>query len=557
MLPVNVGLDFGTTYTVVSHMEDGQPNAVELEQGNVYRPSMVVKDQEGDFLFGTEARNSAYMPDCMGFSGFKMMLAERDENALRARGYTEDCTPEKVTSVFLNDVITTYLRRRNLNNIDKLVIGVPEVWFGALTGASDNNQNKLKDIINGIKDTNGNPKVNEVKLVSEPAAACAFFVHNYRNNTGQDFNGKILLIDYGGGTLDITLCEVNQNGEHSEVTPLTSTGAGLNREGMIGKAGLAFQEELLIKALEASEDEHPRRDDILSHKDFYPGIAIIESSLMNKMANIEEVMGILSADETNENFANKKFSGIGFNGRNYNVTYGMMKEAYDNVISNVLEDNLRKIIDYMDDAGIDYSSGSTDNFKIALVGGFGKFYLVQKQVKNMFSECVDDRRFSDIISVDTLRERAITYGSAIIASGAVDFREVSRYSLGFRDDYGDYHFTIKKGDEYKFDEPIFAKYEDGADMVFRGRSIPAVFSNLYNDISKALSESMPKEYKERFALEARTLYKIGFSLDRSKVVTIHLWKVQDGDRPEDIRDGDKTSIRFKEFDSLFPELIPN
>lgn len=59
----------------------------------------------------------------------------------------------------------------------------------------------LRDILYNDVDV----PIKNVEVVSEPEAASAYFAYNYEAETSKSFNGYLLLIDYGGGTLDITL----------------------------------------------------------------------------------------------------------------------------------------------------------------------------------------------------------------------------------------------------------------------------------------------------------------------------------------------------------------
>ena len=64
----------------------------------------------------------------------------------------------------------------------------------------------------------------------------------------------------------------------------------------------------------------------------------------------------------------------------------------------------------MEEKGIDYGNSSRDTFKVALVGGFGNFYLVKKQVMDLFRFVPGDRRQSDIIRNKSDCEKAISLG---------------------------------------------------------------------------------------------------------------------------------------------------
>ena len=93
----------------------------------------------------------------------------------------------------------------------------------------------------------------------------------------------------------------------------------------------------------------------------------------------------------------REFTTIEYKGEDVEVTYDLLVDVYDKVIRKVFNDKLDEMIAYMDKNGIRYMDGSKDNFKIALVGGFGNFYLVQKQIEDKFKFSTYDKRREDII----------------------------------------------------------------------------------------------------------------------------------------------------------------
>ncbi len=102
-----------------------------------------------------------------------------------------------------------------------------------------------------------------MQVISEPAAASAFFAHNFQKSTGKPFDGKILLVDYGGGTLDITLSDIspskkNTEEQNIEIKVLERTGAGENQDGQVVKQVIIYMETLMKQRLH-SQDNVRRR----------------------------------------------------------------------------------------------------------------------------------------------------------------------------------------------------------------------------------------------------------------------------------------------------------
>ena len=86
-------------------------------------------------------------------------------------------------------------------------------------------------------------------------AAGAYFLNNYKEQNQNSFNGHLLVFDYGGGTLDITLLETTN--EHIKV--LKRSGQGNNKL-EIGKAGALFDEKVVMSLYKTTFGEELQRN---------------------------------------------------------------------------------------------------------------------------------------------------------------------------------------------------------------------------------------------------------------------------------------------------------
>lgn len=551
-MAVNIGLDFGTTYSVISKLKnitnkaDGSIDTYELEAclpseaaHSPSQDSIVVKNQDGSLCFGPLARDRIGRKGITVYKGFKMMLAETNKDILKVRGYSDEYTPIRIVKEYIDNILQRHLTANTTEDIiDKVVIGVPEVWFTEVSTIDC--RTLLEDIVSELS------YVNEVELVSEPAAACAFFVENYKKNINLPFSGKILVIDYGGGTLDIALCDVQDKGKSSEVSVIKRCGAGLNEEGFIGKAGVAFIEAIVKLALEPTGISN---EEIVNNRFFHSCVNSVETALMNKMCEIKEIFDF--AELSDREAMTDIFYTVEFDGEDYNVTYGMLAKAYKEIIYPVLDEKLDEMIDYMKINHI-----AVD--KIAPVGGFCNFYLTQEQIEKKFARGAGDRRFKDIINDRRDCEKAISYGAALIAENIIDFKQLSPYHLGIasgsQNELKDIYYVINKGDDIVYDEPVFIKNDDGSDMYFGGEHIPLLVFNLHDscDIKFAQWGEPLEEYKEKLSLQKNMWCKIGFSLDRSMIITLHK-HIIDPNKPNEIIEQSK--VRLNDIYSILGNLI--
>ena len=173
-----VGIDFVSTYTTVSiyREKSGSPEAQTLSEGGTPFIPSVMTLSKGQISVGREAKMMSMMGHKKGiqsFRAFKMMLAEENEEVLLDRGFSKEFTPETVTENFLENVLKQVLHNVHEERIDHLVVGVPEIWNSTLT--TIDGRSRLRDICRSFPfvDKNG------VQIVSEPAAASAFFAYNF------------------------------------------------------------------------------------------------------------------------------------------------------------------------------------------------------------------------------------------------------------------------------------------------------------------------------------------------------------------------------------------
>lgn len=520
----NIGFDFGTTYSVVAMLDNekrdakGKLKSYEIdtfipgESSTPFQASLVVKRKDGTLETGEMARAQIGRAKTTVYKGFKMMLAEKDPAILASRGYGDDITPKKIVEIFIQNLLSKVVE--DGEKIDKLVVGVPEIWFSD-TSTIDS-RTALEDIINQFD------FIERVELVSEPACACAFFTDNYKRTTNNNFRGRILIVDYGGGTLDLALCDVHADGQRSEVSVLKRCGAGLNEEGFIGKAGMAYIEKVVKLALEPMGIEE---QELIGKPFFQQCVCDVETALISKTTEIGDVYEMYQALNSDRESLDELFFTLESNDgeTEYPITYGMLAKAYQQIIYPVLEEKMAEMKEYIVRNNINTDG---DVFKIAPVGGFCNFYLTRKQIEEFWGVAAGDRRFQDIITDRRDCEKAISYGAALIANDVIGFKQTVPYHLGIfvnKDKYWAFHL----GDDIKEGEPSFVHYEtkDKEPVIFKGSGIEnfaICFAEAYtgNELGWP-QEEMREDVRERLGLDKNKFYKLGFSFDKSMTISLH------------------------------------
>ncbi len=200
-----IGIDLGTTNSVVAVMEGGQPKVIINSTGNRTTPSVVAFTEKGDRLVGQPARHQQVTnPRNTVFSIKRFMGRRHDEVVAEEKlvpyevvGGTDELvkvsvrgktyTPPEVSAMILGDLKKTaedYLGEK----VERAVITVPAYFNDAQRQAT-----KDAGEIAGLK---------VERIINEPtAAALAYGLEKKKN-------ARIAVFDLGGGTFDISILDV-------------------------------------------------------------------------------------------------------------------------------------------------------------------------------------------------------------------------------------------------------------------------------------------------------------------------------------------------------------
>lgn len=526
---INVGIDFGSTYSTVSvyREEQKQLEAICQDQGSPFIPSVVALNKNR-YESGKAAKVLTGKKDVKIFKAFKMLLPEKDPEMLAMRGYDEENTPEHIASVFLHDILKKVLEDMHEDRIGKLVVGVPEIW------------NEGIDTLDGrgviLKIASEFDFVDEVQAVSEPIGASAFFAHNFKISTGKDYEGSILMIDYGGGTLDITLTDVvptmggSEDSASVEIKVLERCGAGENQDRKIGKAGIVYMESVVAKAIQNCEDFEDEK--LVYDSKFYKAVDTLEAELQNLTGTINDTFEEFGIDDMDDLYE-ENFTYIDYKGSELEISYGLLLEVYNDIIRDVLDEKLNSIIRFMEERNIAYKDSNLEKFKIAIVGGFGNFYLVKRQIKEKFKFSTYDKRTENIILNKSDCEKAISLGTALIAAGKVGIRKTAPFSIGVwavtSDRKVSFNYAIRYKQDIEADKVYYARgIKDDAIRAFLALSgrIDKFLINLSDNDSTACQALVKEEYAKKMEDMIKSKGKtaaIGFSINQSDVVSIHVF----------------------------------
>ena len=202
-----VGIDLGTTNSVVSVLEGANPNVIPNAEGNRTTPSVVAYTANGEVLVGQIAKRQAVVNPENTFSSVKRFIGcqydeiESEINRISYKVKKEDGGKLKIYSPILNksfspEEISASVLKKLVNdasrflkeNITQAIITVPAYF---------NDSQRL-----ATKDAGAIAGLEVLRILNEPtAAALAYGLDKKKNEV-------VLIFDLGGGTFDVSILEV-------------------------------------------------------------------------------------------------------------------------------------------------------------------------------------------------------------------------------------------------------------------------------------------------------------------------------------------------------------
>jgi len=203
-----IGIDLGTTNSVVAVMEGGEPTVITNSEGGRTTPSVVAFTKDGSRLVGQVAKRQAVTnPENTVYSIKRFMgrrfnevteeikqvpykvQAASGSGDVRIQAGGKDWSPPEISAIILQKMKQSaedYLGQK----VDKAVITVPAYFNDAQRQAT--------------KDAGKIAGLEVMRIVNEPtAAALAYGLDKKKDET-------IAVFDFGGGTFDISILEVGE-----------------------------------------------------------------------------------------------------------------------------------------------------------------------------------------------------------------------------------------------------------------------------------------------------------------------------------------------------------
>jgi molecular chaperone DnaK len=184
-LAKTVGIDLGTTNSVVAVMEGGEPIVIPNAEGSRTTPSVVGFSKSGERLVGITAKRQAILNPDRTISSIKRHMGTDHKITIDDRSYTA----EEISAMILQKLKTdaeAYLGEE----VTQAVITVP-AYFNDMQRTATKHAGEIA----GLK---------VLRIINEPTAASLAYGLDKKGNE------TILVWDLGGGTFDVSILEVGE-----------------------------------------------------------------------------------------------------------------------------------------------------------------------------------------------------------------------------------------------------------------------------------------------------------------------------------------------------------
>jgi molecular chaperone DnaK len=348
-----IGIDLGTTNSVVAVMEGGEPTVITNPEGNRLTPSIVAFTKAGERLVGQVAKRQAVTnPENTIFSIKRFMGRKFDEvneemkmvpfrvvrasnGDVRISAADKEYSPPEISAMILQKLkqaAEEYLGQP----VAKAVITVPAYFNDAQRQAT--------------KDAGQIAGLEVMRIVNEPtAAALAYGLDKKKDET-------IAVYDFGGGTFDISILEVGEG-----VVEVKSTNGDTHLGG----------DNLDQKVIDWIASEFKKSDGIDLTKDRMALQRLKEAAEKAKM----ELSSVMETDISLP-FVTADASGP------KHLSMKLTRAKFEQLVEDLLQRTVGPTKQALKDAGLDASKID----EVVLVGGSTRIPRVQQIVKELFGK---------------------------------------------------------------------------------------------------------------------------------------------------------------------------
>jgi molecular chaperone DnaK len=323
------GIDLGTTNSVISVMEGGEPTVLENSEGDRTTPSVVAFAKDGERLVGKLAKNQAVTNPDRTIMSIKRQMGRDYKVTIDGT----DLPPQEISAYILQKLKADAEAKLG-EKITDVVITCPAYFTDSQRQAT--------------KDAGKIAGLNVLRIINEPTAASLAY------GLDKKMDEKIAVFDLGGGTFDVSILEIGDG-----VFEVKSTNGDTHLGG----------EDFDLILIDHLADEFKKDQGIDLRKD--------KMALQRLKEAAEKAKMELSSSMQTE--VNLPFITADANGPKH-LAMKITRAKLENLVSGLLDKLEAPCRTALKDAGL--SAGDID--EVILVGGMTRMPAVQERVQRIF-----------------------------------------------------------------------------------------------------------------------------------------------------------------------------
>ena len=329
-----IGIDLGTTNSVVAVMEGGEPVVIPNAEGSRLTPSVVGFSKTGEILVGQLAKRQAVSNPNRTVVSIKRHMGSDYKVNIDGKSYT----PQEISAMILQKLKTdaeAYLGEK----VTEAVITCPAYFTDSQRQAT--------------KDASRIAGLNVLRIINEPTASALAY--------GLDKLGegehRVLVYDLGGGTFDVSILNLADGVFEVEAS---------NGNGHLGG------DDFDARVMDWIADTFKKQNGFELKRDPMTNQRLKEAAEKAKI----ELSGVLNTE------INLPFITMDSNGAPVHFDATLSRAEFDRITADLVQATIDPIDIAMRDAGVT----NNDIEKILLVGGSSRIPAVQNLIKNKFGK---------------------------------------------------------------------------------------------------------------------------------------------------------------------------
>ncbi len=476
-----IGIDLGTTNSSAAYIKEKKPELIINERGERLTPSVVSFKDRREVLVGELAKNRSVMEKELTVSNVKRDMGTSKRYTIAKREYT----PVEISALILRKV-KQYTENFLGRKIHDAVITVPAYF----------NDNQRQATLKAGKLAG----FNVLKLLNEPVAAALAY---YLNREQEE---RILVVDFGGGTLDITLMEYRENVFKVRATGGSTSLGGINID------------KLLAKHI---ADQFEKQYSIDLHND--------PLAFQQIIINAERAKVDLSTTEETKIFI--PYITITPKGP-VHLEQRLTRREFNNLIHPILSDIEEHLRNVFEKISLPYSWVTS----LIFAGGSTRIPAVQDVVIRTLNP--DNKSPNFQIYRDINPDEVVALGAGVLAgilSGEIEdvkFYDITSHELGVEDNDGHFVSIIPAGINYPTEiSKIFTTTNDNQEMV----TIHVIQKEQNDNSIISLGRFILKGIK--MAKAGEPTIDVTFSIDKHGILNVSALDIDTGEYNEIVISG--------------------